>query len=64
MELTIYNMAGQKIQTLLRGDVSGGQMTVAWDGRDSFRRPVASGTYIYRLEAGSFVETRRMVLLK
>ena len=64
VELTIYDMAGQKVQTLLRGEVSAGQTTVTWNGRDSFGRPVASGIYFYRLEARDLTDTRRMVLLR
>ena len=38
--------------------------TVTWDGRDDTGRGVASGVYLYRLEAKEFVETRKMILMK
>ena len=66
VELVIYNLSGQKVRTLLRGEVSGGQTTVTWDGRDSFGRQMASGTYVYRLMAdgGRVVAAEKMCLLR
>ena len=66
VELAIYNMSGQKVRTLLRGEVSEDRTTVTWDGRDSFGHPVASGTYIYRLlvDGGRLVADEKMCLLR
>jgi hypothetical protein len=41
-----------------------GRQEVVWNGRDDAGRQVASGTYFYQLEAGTFRETRRMTLVK
>mgnify|MGYP001057391065 FL=1 len=41
-----------------------GTYTSAWDGRDELREEVPSGVYFYRLQAGGFSETRRMVVLR
>lgn len=57
--LTIYNALGQKATTLVSGSQEAGHYKVVWDGRGC-----ANGIYLYRLEAGSFTQTRRMVLLK
>jgi flagellar hook assembly protein FlgD len=38
--------------------------SVVWDGRSDSGRPVASGVYLYRVTAGEFVRTRKMLLLK
>ena len=57
VELSIYNMYGQKVATLVDRNQSPGAYTVRWDATD-----VASGIYLYRLQAGSFELTRRMVL--
>jgi flagellar hook assembly protein FlgD len=45
-------------------EYSAGLHRVGWDGRDSGGRAVSSGLYFYRLEAGGFDQTRRMVLLR
>ena len=65
IELAVYNLTGQKVATLAYGLREAGVYTVRWDGRDDDRRELASGVYLYRLEAGEgVVETRRMLLLK
>lgn len=59
VELTIYNILGQKVTTLVDGKQKAGYKTVRWDA-GSF----SSGIYFCRLTAGDFVDTRKMVLLK
>ncbi|MFQ5499930.1 MAG: PKD domain-containing protein, partial [Candidatus Zixiibacteriota bacterium] len=62
--LDIYNIAGQKVTTLVNGQFEAGEHTVQWDARDLNGQPVATGMYLYRLQAGDFVQTRKMMLLK
>ena len=62
--LTIYNIAGQKVRTLVNGQKEAGSYRVCWNGRDDGGKPVASGVYIYRIQAGEFSQSRRMILLK
>lgn len=64
VELSIFNIAGQRVRTLLDKDLQSGNHSVEWDGRDSFGHPVASGVYFYRMRAGDFQTSRKMVLLK
>ena len=64
VRLTIYDVSGHRIATLLDEDRAAGRHQVVWMGRDDQDRPVASGVYLYRIEAGDFVQTRRMLLLK
>jgi hypothetical protein len=64
VRLTIYNVLGQQVRALVQGRQEAGFYRVTWDGRDAAGRPVSSGIYLYRLEAGGFTETRRMLLLK
>lgn len=65
VRLRIYDVAGRQVRTLLDEQRSpAGQAEVVWDGRNDRGAAVASGVYFYRLEAGSFVSTRKMVLLK
>jgi sugar lactone lactonase YvrE len=63
--LRIYNLHGQEIATLLEDEFKpAGSYTLWWDGRDARGARAASGVYLYRLKADSFVETKKMLLLK
>jgi hypothetical protein len=65
VNLRIYDMAGRLVRTLVRGDVvDAGRQEVIWRGRDDSGRQVAAGVYFYKLDAGSFSETKRMTLVK
>ena len=59
VKLTVYNVLGQKVETLIDQRLASGEYTVDFDGSK-----LASGVYFYRLQAGKFDETREMVLLK
>lgn len=63
-ELVVYDLAGRRVKTLVSGHVDAGPHEAEWDGTDDHKRRVASGVYLYRLVAGEFSETKRMVLLK
>ena len=62
--LRVYDVAGRLVRTLVSGERGPGAYEARWDGRDDAGRGVASGVYFYRLQAGAFTQTRRMVLLK
>jgi len=62
--LSIYNILGQKVKTLVRGYQKAGYREVAWDGKDNNGREVASGIYFYRLETEDYIQTKKMVLIK
>ena len=62
--LTVFDVAGRHVQTLLDKRCAAGRHTVTWDGRDHAGYSLASGTYLYRLEAGDYVSMKRMTLLK
>ena len=64
VKLTIYNALGQKIRVLVDVPQTTGSYKVQWDGRDDSGRPVASGLYLYRLDAGLNVVVRKMMLIK
>jgi len=59
VRLEIFNIVGQRVITLIDGRREAGYHSVVWDGRN-----VASGMYLYRLEADGFVSTKKMILLK
>ena len=62
--LAVYDVAGRLVRVLIDGVKEAGPHDVNWDGKDNTGRGVASGVYFYRLEAGSFTETKKMVLLR
>ncbi|NIR73216.1 T9SS type A sorting domain-containing protein, partial [candidate division KSB1 bacterium] len=62
--LAIYNLGGQLVRTLASGTLPTGQHRVTWDGRDELGRQVASGIYLYRLQAAENVQVRKMTLLR
>lgn len=62
--LVVYNVLGQRVATLVDREQPAGRYKIVWDGRDAAGRPVASGVYIYRLQAGDFVATKKLVLVK
>lgn len=64
VSVVIYNMLGREVATLLNEDRPAGSHIVYWNGKDSRGMQTASGVYLYRLQAGSFVETRKMNLMK
>jgi hypothetical protein len=64
VSLTIYNVLGQRVRTLVDRVRQNGRMTVIWDGKDDWGNDLASGIYFCRLQAGELSQTKRMVLLK
>ena len=64
VKLIICNMLGQKVRVLVDEQQMTGFKTVHWDGKDHDGNQVASGIYFYRLQAGEYVEVRRMILLR
>jgi len=63
--LQVFDMSGRLVRNLITAEPhTPGRHEVVWNGRDDSGRQVASGTYFYRLEAGSYSETKRMVLIK
>jgi len=64
VELTVINSLGQTVTTLMDDIRSAGTHRVAWNGCNSNGDRVASGVYLYRLTAGEFTQTKKMLLLK
>jgi len=59
VSLTVYDVLGRQVATLMNEEMLPGEQTVTWDASD-----MPSGVYLYRLTAGAFSQTRRMVLMK
>ncbi len=70
VRLTVFNVLGQEVATLVSGVLPAGRYDATWQGKDNAGHTVSSGVYFYRFEASSvaggntFADTRKMVLLK
>ena len=64
VELTIFDIQGRRIQTLANEVMPSGNFVARWDGTNEKGDEVASGVYFYRLQAGAFVQTKRMHLIR
>ena len=65
VSLKIFDISGRLIATLKNSEFEiAGRHEVVWRGRDQADRQVAAGVYFYRLEGGTFNQTRRMMLVK
>ncbi|OGC96565.1 MAG: hypothetical protein A2W25_00875 [candidate division Zixibacteria bacterium RBG_16_53_22] len=62
--LSVYNLLGQKVLELVNQELEAGAHEVEWDGRDRSGKPVSSGLYFYKMQAGDFIDTKMMTLLK
>ncbi len=64
VSIIIYDMLGQQVKSLFADQVQAGRYNIEWDGTSSSGIKMSSGSYIYRMTAGEFVETKEMILLK
>jgi len=64
VDLVIYNMAGQKVRTLINNTQNAAFYKVVWDGRNDSGEAVASGLYFYKLVSGNFSKIEKMTLIK
>lgn len=64
VELSVYNIKGQKVKTLLREAFESGNHSIIWNGDDDSGNSVSSGIYFYKLKAGDFQKVKKMILLK
>ena len=64
VKLEIFNVAGQRVRILLDETLMAGVYRPRWDGLDDEGHSLASGVYIYRLRAGDFEHSRRLMLLQ
>jgi len=64
VKITIYNLLGQRVKTILDRRESAGHKRVIWDGKNEKEDVVGSGIYFYHMEAGEFAQTNKMILLK
>ncbi|MBV67465.1 MAG: hypothetical protein CMG26_03830, partial [Candidatus Marinimicrobia bacterium] len=64
VNITIYDMMGRIIKTLVNGFQTAGYKSVQWNATNDRNEPVSAGLYLYTIQAGEFRQTKKMVLLK
>lgn len=64
VSMAVYNVLGQLTTILVDADKQAGSYTVVWDGTDRSGRTVSSGIYMYRLQAGNYTASKKMLLMK
>jgi hypothetical protein len=64
VNIFIYDLLGREVRTLVNTAQDAGFKSVIWDATNNFGKPVSAGVYLYKIQAGEFVQTRKMVLLK
>jgi hypothetical protein len=62
--IVIYDMLGRQVRTLINQTQEGGFKSVIWNSTNDYGKPVSAGVYLYQIQAGEFVQTKKMVLLK
>ena len=64
VEITVFNLQGQRIKTLLKSWQQAGSFELKWDGKNEKGESVVSGVYIYQLKTSEFVAAKKMMLLR
>jgi hypothetical protein len=64
VNITIHDMMGRQIKTLVKGSQTAGYKSTQWNATNDRNEPVSAGLYLYTIEAGDFRQTKKMVLLK
>ena len=64
VNITIYGMLGKKVKTLINQTQDAGYRSVIWDATNDYGKPVSAGIYLYQIQAGEYIQTKKMVLLK
>jgi hypothetical protein len=62
--INVYNLKGQKVKTLVNDTKAAGEHTVVWNGKDDSGNNVSSGVYFYKMQAGRYTSTKKMILMK
>jgi hypothetical protein len=62
--LSVYDITGREVASLIEGEMEAGYHTLRWDGKDNTGNPVSAGVYFYRLQSSDFTQTRKLVVLR
>ena len=64
VNITIYDMLGRQVKTLINQTQDTGYRSVIWDATNDYGKLVSAGIYLYQIQAGEYMQTKKMVLLK
>ena len=64
VNITIYDMLGREVKTLINQTQDAGYRSVIWDATNNYGKPVSAGIYLYQIHAGEYISTKKIVLLK
>ena len=62
--ITIYDVLGRKVRTIVNEQQDSGQRSIIWNAKDKNGQPVSAGIYLYQMQAGDFVQTKKLILIK
>jgi len=64
VNITVYDMLGREVKTLVNRTQDAGYKSVIWDATNDYGKPVSAGIYLYQIQVGDYMQTKKMVLLK
>jgi flagellar hook assembly protein FlgD len=64
VNIIIYDLLGRQVRTLINQTQDAGFKLVIWDATNDYGKPVSAGVYLYKIQAGEYISTKKMVLLK
>ena len=64
VEITIYDMLGKKVRSIVNEKQNPGHKSILWNAKDDYGTVVSAGLYIYQVQADNFIQTNKMILLK
>jgi len=64
VNILIYDMLGRQVKTLINQTQDAGYKSVIWDATNDYGKRVSAGIYLYQIQAGEYIQTKKMVLLK
>jgi len=64
VNITIYDMLGRAVKTMVNQHQNAGHRSIIWDGTNDYDNTVSTGIYLYQIQAGAYTRTKKMVFLK
>jgi flagellar hook assembly protein FlgD len=64
VKLTIYDLAGRQVRSLVNESQAPGLKTIVWDARDGMGNKMGAGVYIYQLKTDNYIDSKKMILVK